>query len=275
MKTRILSGIVIVIVALVSFILGGPVLCALSLVMSLIGLYEFYKAVKVLPEGKIIDPISSIGYAGCIAVYAIEYFLPGENHWLLFVMLLVILAMLAVYVLTYPKYESNHAVYASFGFCYMPVLFSFIFQTRNLENGIYLVWLIFIASSVCDTFAYFTGMAFGKHRLAPVLSPKKSIEGAIGGTVFAAVIGGVYGYCVKGYLNTNRNVVFAFVVICVVGAVVSQIGDLAASAFKRNFEIKDYGKIIPGHGGIMDRVDSMLFAGPMVYIIFYLFFMIK
>jgi len=178
-------------------------------------------------------------------------------------------------VLTYPKYESNHAVYSFFGFCYMPVLFSFIYLTRNLADGVYLVWLIFIASSVCDTFAYFTGMAFGKHKLAPVLSPKKSIEGSIGGTIFATAIGSFYGYLVKDYLSSDENVVLAFSIICLVGAIVSQIGDLAASAFKRNFNIKDYGKLIPGHGGIMDRVDSMLFAAPMVYIIFYLFFMSK
>lgn len=275
MKTRILSGIVIVIVALVCFILGGSILCAASLILSIIGLYEFYKAVGVLTEGKKINSISLVGYLGCVGIYAVEYFLPGELFWLLFVILLVLLAVLAVYVLTYPKYESNHAVYSFFGFCYMPVLFSFIFMTRNLDDGIYLVWLIFIASSVCDTFAYFTGMAFGEHKLAPVLSPKKSIEGAVGGTVFATAIGGAYAYFIKGYLSSDKNVVVAFIVISVIGAIVSQIGDLAASAFKRNFEIKDYGKIIPGHGGIMDRVDSMLFAGPMVYIIFYLFFLLK
>ena len=128
-----------------------------------------------------------------------------------------------------------------------------------------MVWLIFISSWICDTCAYLAGMAFGKHKLAPVLSPKKSVEGAIGGVVGSAAVGALFGWLFLDKLFVGQNMVWVIALICGVGAVISQVGDLAASGIKRNHEIKDYGKLIPGHGGIMDRVDSVLFTAPIIY----------
>ena len=108
-------------------------------------------------------------------------------------------------------------------------------------------------------------MLFGKHKLAPVLSPKKSIEGAIGGVAGAALVGLIYAMVLKNAGISQSNLLWVFPVISAVGAVISQVGDLAASAVKRNFGIKDYGKLIPGHGGIMDRFDSVVFTAPMIY----------
>ena len=108
-------------------------------------------------------------------------------------------------------------------------------------------------------------MMFAKHKLAPVLTPKKSIEGAIGGIVGSAVVGALYAHFVVESVISDQNVLWAFVLISAVGAVISQVGDLAASAIKRNHEIKDYGKLIPGHGGVMDRFDSVIFTAPMIY----------
>ena len=101
----------------------------------------------------------------------------------------------------------------------------------------------------------------------PKLSPKKSIEGAIGGVLGAAIVGGLYGYFVVEPVITEQNVTWVFVLISAAGAVISQIGDLAASAIKRNHDIKDYGKLIPGHGGVMDRFDSVIFTAPMIYLL--------
>lgn len=145
------------------------------------------------------------------------------------------------------------------------MLFTFIFLTRNLPNGIYMVWMIFISSWICDTCAYLTGMAIGKHKLAPVLSPKKSIEGAVGGVVGSALVGAAFGYFALERVFADQNVTWIAALICGVGAVISQVGDLAASGIKRNHDIKDYGKLIPGHGGIMDRFDSVLFTAPIIY----------
>ena len=108
------------------------------------------------------------------------------------------------------------------------------------------------------------GVLFLKHKLAPVLSPKKSIEGAVGGVVGAAAAGALFGAYLDSALFTE-NFVVLLAVVGGVGSVISQVGDLAASAIKRNHEIKDYGKLIPGHGGIMDRFDSVIFTAPITY----------
>ena len=108
-------------------------------------------------------------------------------------------------------------------------------------------------------------MAIGKHKLAPVLSPKKSIEGAIGGVVGSSIVGLLYALILTQADPDIENIRWVFPVICAVGAMISQVGDLAASAIKRNYDIKDYGKLIPGHGGIMDRFDSVIFTSPMIY----------
>ena len=122
-----------------------------------------------------------------------------------------------------------------------------------------LIWLVFLASFGTDIMAYFVGMAVGKHKLCPHLSPKKSKEGAFGGVLGSIVFCGIFAYLVVPDMMTEC------MIISVVGSVVAQFGDLAASAFKRQMGIKDYGNLIPGHGGIMDRFDSVLFTGPMVY----------
>lgn len=100
--------------------------------------------------------------------------------------------------------------------------------------------------------------------MAPVLSPKKSIEGAVGGVIGAALIGGIYGSFVVKNLDMN-NVVFGFAIICGITGLVSMLGDLTASAIKRNYNIKDYGKLIPGHGGVLDRFDSIIFTAPIIF----------
>ena len=129
----------------------------------------------------------------------------------------------------------------------------------------YTVWMIFISSWICDTCAYAVGILFGKHKLAPVLSPGKSVEGALGGIVGSALVGALYAYFLVEKVVSEQEVTWVFVLISAAGAVISQVGDLAASAVKRNHEIKDYGKLIPGHGGVMDRFDSVIFTAPMIY----------
>ncbi len=107
--------------------------------------------------------------------------------------------------------------------------------------------------------------------MAPVLSPKKSIEGAVGGVVGAAVLGAVYAAVFIDKIQLSVNPVMVFAVICAVGALISMVGDLAASAIKRNHDIKDYGTLIPGHGGIMDRFDSVIYVAPIIWILLQIF----
>ena len=144
-------------------------------------------------------------------------------------------------------------------------MLSFLYQTRVMDDGAFLVWLIFLSSWGCDTCAYCSGMLLGKHKLAPVLSPKKSVEGAVGGTLGAAALGLIFSTVFGGHMAQIENPQLACTLACAIAAVISQVGDLAASAVKRNHNVKDYGHLIPGHGGIMDRFDSMIFTAPAIY----------
>lgn len=253
-KTRLISGILLVIAALLTIISGGYVLFFTLLCISLIGMQELYKAMGV--HGESTGLLEIIGYLGAI-LYYVSLLLGFESYGLMTVLVSLILLMF-VYVFTYPKYNAHQIMSAFFGVVYVAVMLSFIFLTRNLPEGKFIVWLIFLCSWGCDTCAYCVGMLIGKHKMAPVLSPKKSVEGSIGGVVGAALLGAIYAAAIKGPM-------VEYAVICGIGALISMVGDLAASAIKRNQGIKDYGKLIPGHGGILDRFDSVIFTAPVIY----------
>ena len=253
-KTRLISGIFLVIAALLTIISGGYVLFVTLLCVSLLGIQELYKAMGVHKDG--VGLLELAGYLGTILYYA-SLLLGFERYGMMAVLLGLVLLMF-VYVFTYPKYEADQVMSAFFGIVYVAVMLSFIFLTRNLEGGKFLVWLIFLCSWGCDTCAYCVGMLIGKHKMAPVLSPKKSVEGAVGGVVGAAALGAIYAAVTHGPI-------VEYAVICAVGALISMVGDLAASAIKRNRGIKDYSKLIPGHGGILDRFDSVIFTSPIIF----------
>jgi len=261
-KERTISAIIIVIVALASILPGGIILAAVLYVISIIGFLELTKACGVRKEQK----QNALEIAGIVAItcyYSVLYFVQ-DTAYAVMVILLAMIAMMSVYVFGFPKYHANQVMNAYFSLIYAPVMLSFVFLTRQLEDGIYLVWMIFISSWISDTFAYLTGVMIGRHKLAPVLSPKKSIEGSVGGIVGAALFGALFGVYLDSTLGQEQYVMI-LAVVGGVGSVISQVGDLAASAIKRNHEIKDYGKLIPGHGGIMDRFDSVIFTAPITY----------
>ena len=253
-KTRLLSGILLVAIALLTIISGGPVLFVTLLCVSMIGMQELYKAMKVREEGFSVLEIA--GYLAALLYYAAVY-LDFDRYGMMAVIFALVLVMF-VYVFTYPKFRAEQIMAAYFGVIYVAVMLSFIYLTRDLSDGKFLVWLIFLCSWGCDTCAYCVGMLIGKHKMAPVLSPKKSVEGGIGGVAGAALLGVAYAAATGGPM-------MEYAVICAVGALISMVGDLAASAIKRNQGIKDYGKLIPGHGGILDRFDSVIFTAPVIY----------
>lgn len=262
--TRLFSSIMLVIVALVTLLQGGYLLAAVLFAISLIAYSELCKACGIHKEGQKINALEVVGGLGVIAYYAFMLWVEAPNGQLI-ILIVTLVAFMFVYVFTFPKYQASQVMTAFFCFVYAPVMFGFIYMTRELPHGIYIVWMIFISSWICDSCAYVVGMLFGKHKLAPKLSPKKSIEGAIGGILGSALAGGLYGYFVVENAVPGQNVTWIFVLISAAGAVISQVGDLAASAIKRNHNIKDYGHLIPGHGGIMDRFDSVIFTAPMIY----------
>ena len=259
-KTRLISGIFLVLAALLTIISGGYVLFVTLLCVSLLGIQELYKAMGVHKDG--VGLLELAGYLGAILYYA-SLLLGFERYGMMAVLLGLVLLMF-VYVFTYPKYEADQVMSAFFGIVYVAVMLSFIFLTRNLEGGKFLVWLIFLCSWGCDTCAYCVGVLIGKHKMAPKLSPKKSIEGGIGGLAGAALLGALYALAINKWGGASAGV-GEYALICFVGGIISMIGDLAASAIKRNHEIKDYGKLIPGHGGILDRFDSVIFTAPVIY----------
>ena len=253
-KTRLISGIVLVIIALATIISGSWILFFTLLAVSLIGMRELYKVMKVSDEH--VTVLELVGYLGAV-LYYIAMKADFGNYGTMAIIISMIL-ILFVYVFGYPKYHAEQLMAAFFGVVYVAVMLSFIYLTRSLPDGKFLVWLIFLCSWGCDTCAYCAGMLIGKHKMAPVLSPKKSIEGAVGGVAGAALLGVIYAAATQGKMAE-------YALICAVGALISMVGDLAASAIKRNQNIKDYGKLIPGHGGILDRFDSVIITAPVIY----------
>lgn len=259
-KTRLLSGIVLVIVLIATVGLGGYVLFTVLGIISLIGLSELYKVVDV--HNKV---LGVTGYIAALAYYAVLFF--GHMEYVTMLAILFLVLTMAVYVFAFPNFRAEQVMTVFFGLFYVAVMLSYIYQTRNLPDGGIVVWLIFLSSWGCDTCAYCVGVLIGKHKMAPKLSPKKSIEGGIGGVVGAALLFGLYTYYVINPVSVEQLQIGLFPAMCLgaVGALVSMVGDLAASAIKRNHNIKDYGKLIPGHGGIMDRFDSVIIAAPFIF----------
>ena len=253
-KTRLISGILLVAVALVTIISGGYVLFCTLLGISLIGMQELYKAMGVR-DGQF-NSLEIASYISAV-LYYVTLLLGFEKYGFMGLILALVILMF-VYVFSYPKYRAEQVMAAYFGIIYVASMLSFIYLTRNLAEGKFVVWLIFLCSWGCDTCAYCVGMLIGRHKMAPVLSPKKSVEGAVGGVAGAALLGGIFGALTAGRI-------WEYALICAVGALISMVGDLAASAIKRNRDIKDYGRLIPGHGGILDRFDSVIFTAPVIY----------
>ena len=261
--TRLLSGILLMVIALVTLITGGNLLFFVLLLISLIGMTELYKVFGI--EKK---PPGIIGYIAAAAYYGLLYFeaqLPGDKlNWFMLLFMALLICEMASLVFAYPKYNTQQIFAAFFGVLYVAVMLSFIYRTRLLDGGVFTVWLVFVCSWGCDTCAYCVGKLIGKHKMAPVLSPKKSVEGGIGGILGAALIGALYALAINHWGNAEADVL-TYVIIGAAGGAISQIGDLAASASKRDHNIKDYGKLIPGHGGILDRFDSVIFTAPIIY----------
>ncbi len=259
MKTRIISGVVLAAVGILTIALGGPLLMAVLLFCSEVGMYELYKAMGVCGKDSPFNGLSVTGYAACAAYWILLWLLGGGYMGILAA--LCVMALMTAYVVSFPAYHADQAVGACFGFFYVTVMLSCIFLIRMTPgDGGKLVWLVFISAWGADTCAYFAGRFLGRHKMAPVLSPKKTVEGAAGGIIGAAVFGVLF-----ALIFNEGRLVLQCSLICALGAIISIFGDLGASAIKRDRGIKDYGTLIPGHGGIMDRFDSVIFTAPVIY----------
>lgn len=259
-KTRLLSGILLVLIALATIIPGGLILGAVLFCISLKGMHELYQIADV--QNKL---LGIVGMIAATVYYGFLFFGNGTEDWFAMTAIGFLIVLMAVYVFTFPKYKAEQVMVVYFGLFYVTVMLSYVYRTRMLEQGAFLVWLVFLCSWGSDTCAYCVGMLIGKHKMAPKLSPKKSIEGGIGGILGAALLGVIYALAINQFASGADANALEYAVICGVGGMISQVGDLAASAIKRNHDIKDYGKLIPGHGGILDRFDSVIFTAPIIY----------
>lgn len=262
--TRLLSGILLVVIALATIIAGGNVLFVTLLLVSMAGVYELYRVFKIDRS-----PAGFAGYAAVIAYYILLR--AGFSPYFVIFFVIFLMCLMALYVFMYPRISAREVESALFGMVYCAVMLSFIYMIRQDDGGAINVWLVFLASWGSDTCAYVAGMAFGKHPMTPRLSPKKTVEGAVGGVIGAGLLGLIYAVIFKDAVSAAVDIRIAYPIICVLGALVSMVGDLAASAIKRNYEVKDYGKLIPGHGGIMDRFDSVIFVAPLIWLLFLFF----
>lgn len=257
---RILTGIIGLPIVAAILIWGNKYLIdAVFAIVALISIYEYFGAIE-----KQYKPKKWIGYISAILI-AFIHIIPVEiwtKILIMFVPTSITLLFINI-IVTGMKITPKDIFATFFGMCYVIGFLVFLPLLYSSQNGKFLIWYILISAWGTDTFAYFTGMKFGKHKLTKI-SPKKSIEGSIGGTVGAVVIALIYTVVVNQYVNLGFSYIFVAIITLIL-SVLSQLGDLSASSIKREMDIKDYGNLLPGHGGILDRIDSIIFVAPFAY----------
>lgn len=272
LKTRVISALVGLALLIFVLYLGSVTLGIVVSLIAAIGLYEFYNSVSKV---KNIHPIKPIGLLSILPLLILGL---QETNWFnidlnivtgISVCLIIFLSM-AFIVLQHKKYNIIDACVTAFGIVYVPFLMSFLILIRNFDNGIIFIWLIFIGAWGTDTMAYTFGRLFGKRKIVPEISKNKTLAGAIGGVLGCIALMIVFGII----SNTYFDLKISYVLLALLGlfcGIVSQIGDWSASVIKRYVNVKDFGNIMPGHGGVLDRFDSILFVAPAVYFVLVLF----
>jgi len=245
---------------------GGNLLMLSIIIVTMIAIHEYVRTFE--NANKYDDGNKKLNYYriwlwfSTLMSYTVFYYADFEIGYEAPFIFVVLFGM-ALIEMIQPSGQSNISKDMMYGYIYITLFFRFVYYTSQLENG-FLVWLIFIIAWSTDTFAYFTGLFFGRKKLAPAISPKKTVEGALGGILGSAICTFVYSTI---FIPQMASV---SIILGLVGSVVSQMGDLHASIIKRRNGAKDFGHLIPGHGGILDRFDSILFTAPFVYV-FYIF----
>ena len=252
LRYRVLVAIIGIPIGLAAVILGGYYLFGLVVVLAVLGLHEYYTIVRPY------RPNLLVGYLAGLGVLAGAFFMGLEG---------ILAGLAALVILTFfwslfgelGAHLVGRMAVTGFGILWVAVGFAYLLLLRALEQGLTLTILVMACTMLSDTFAYFVGRAMGRHRMAPRISPNKSVEGAIGGLV-GAVVAALVVKIYSPWLPAMEAVILGLII-----GVVGQWGDLFESAFKRDFRVKDSGRVLPGHGGILDRFDSILFAGFVAY----------
>lgn len=234
--------------------------------VAMLGMQEYFNAVA--KESK---PVRWIGYLACFLI-ALVHIVPENlniqvsKSILMLLMPTIVLLLFLHVIITNMKIDFKDIAYALFGMIYVIGCIIFLALLRGIENGRILVWYAIIAAWGTDIFAYLIGKRFGKHKFSEV-SPKKSIEGCIAGVVGAVVIALLYTLAINKIFQLQYSYLFVIIATAIL-SIIGQIGDFSASSIKRYVDIKDYSNLIPGHGGMLDRIDSLMFLAPFAYAIF-------
>ena len=266
MKQRIITGTIFAaLVMVVLFLSHTWVYPTVILLLCVVGASEMLRCVGVWKEPLLSVP--GMVYAAACPLLAIGYrygVLMAATMAYLFIMLFML-------VFAHERVNTERVCTAYTMIVYITICFVCLIRLRYVTTetgmdtgrmvGQYIYLLVFIAAWVTDTFAYFTGVFFGKHKLCPKISPKKTIEGSVGGIVFCVLAFLLYGFVVSRLFPLEPNYL-GLAIVGLVMSVLSQVGDLLASVIKRTYGIKDYGKLFPGHGGVLDRFDSVLLLAP-------------
>lgn len=267
MKTRVLTGIAILIPAI--YLLGwSPKWLYLAVMIALVerGLYEYCS----ITQQTGVTALRAVGYAAGVAVCVVQWAALHTSQELEFAILILILAIIpcvALFEIIDLKQYLGAVSTAAFGVVYTAFAFSCLFPLRfsslgrDLANGRQIVFFLFAVVTAGDIFAYFTGRLMGKRLMFQRVSPKKTIEGSIGGLAASLIIGWAYAHWFWRTSNWEIVLPLAFAV-----AVAGQTGDLVESALKRGSGLKDSGSLLPGHGGLLDRVDSLLLGAPVLWL---------
>lgn len=252
MGIRTLSSLVALPILFGIIYLGGPYIAVGGFLITMMGLTEFYTAFK----DHTIKPIAWAGYVSITLLYGCAWFWDVTYAFSLSVF--VMMSAMMVQYLFSSKMKLEDVGVTLIGVLYIGFNLHHIVRIAVIDTHFY-IWYIFILAWGTDTCAYFAGYFFGKNKLWEEISPKKTIEGAIGGVVGATLLAVLFAFWL------NRAFVPYAIPLGIVGSVLSQIGDLMASKIKRYVNIKDYGHIMPGHGGVLDRFDSIILTAPLVY----------
>ncbi|MBO5742785.1 MAG: phosphatidate cytidylyltransferase, partial [Clostridia bacterium] len=263
LKQRLIFGALGIVAALFVLLFCSVNVISLCVgVIALIGMYEFFKVTGLVNKK---TPALYLGFVFALVLYTVAIFNSGflKENLMPFIAAYVFILMVSM-VLFHSNLTFSDAALSFLGTLYISIFFLHIIFIRQSELGNLNIWLIFISAWATDTFAYFAGRTLGKHKLCPKVSPKKTVEGAIGGTLGCVICICIYAYICGKCKGVSVNYISA-TIFSVLTAVFSQFGDLAASRIKREYGVKDYGNLIPGHGGILDRFDSALLISPLVY----------
>lgn len=260
---RITSGLIVAVaLAIILLIPNNIITGILFTVIAIIAMNEYLKAIS-----KVCKPIKWVAYVSCIIVSIINY-IPKENltNVLMYSIPGIILILFAHVIASDMKITFKDMAYTLLGICYIPVFIMFLSLIDGMNNGKVLLGYVFMASWGTDVFAYCIGKRFGKHKFSKV-SPKKSIEGCIGGTLGATALILIYTMILNNCFAFEYSY-FTVTIFGIVMSLIGQLGDFSASCIKRYVDIKDYSNLLPGHGGMLDRIDSVLFIAPFAYMLF-------